>query len=78
MRNPTRPTRQRVRLLSAATTILAALALVGLSVSPAAAARGPVTTTEDYAFETWYCGYPMQVEGAFTSKVRERTEPVWR
>ncbi|WP_457098471.1 carboxylesterase family protein [Microbacterium sp. P5_E9] len=78
MRNSIRPSSQRTRLLSAGTTIVAALALVGLSVSPAAAAgHGPTITTNsgDYSFESWYCGYPMQVVGHFTSKVRERQRP---
>jgi len=78
MRNSIRPSSQGTRLIRAGTTIVAALALVGISISPAAAAgNGPTITTNsgDYSFESWYCGYPMQVEGHFTSKVRERPRP---
>ena len=75
MRNSTRQPFHPTQRLKAATTILAALALVGLSISPAVAAGGPQTTTEEYAFETWTCGYPMQVEGEATSRLRERSDP---
>lgn len=47
---------------------------MGLSIAPAAAAA-PQSTFEEYAFETWTCGYPMQVEGELTSKFRERANP---
>lgn len=74
MRNSIRPAAHRTRLLAAG-TIFAALALMGLSVSPASAAGKPVTSTEEYAFENWECGYPLQIEGAVTSRHRERPNP---
>ncbi|WP_243073510.1 hypothetical protein [Microbacterium sp. SS28] len=74
MRASIRPTSSRTRLLAAGTTVLAVLALAGLASSPAVAA-GPQTTTEEYAYESWFCGYPMQVHGQFTSRFRERQDP---
>ncbi|MFH8250439.1 hypothetical protein ACH3VR_08765 [Microbacterium sp. B2969] len=54
---------------------IGALVLASLSVASAATAAGPVTTTEHYSFENWACGYPMQVDGQFTSRFRERQSP---
>ena len=75
MRNSIRPSIRRTRLLGAGTAILAAIALVGLAVTPAAAARGPVTTTEDYVYDNWSCGYPMEVKGQITTTFRDRPSP---
>ena len=79
MRNSIRPTSHGNRLLRAGTTIVAALALVGFSLSPAVAAGGPATpaspTTEQYEYVNWDCGYPMQVRGESTNNRRVRPNP---
>ncbi|HEX5856706.1 MAG TPA: hypothetical protein VFY91_01220 [Microbacterium sp.] len=49
--------------------------MLGLFISPPATAAPPETTTEHYSFEAWDCGYPMQVEGQFTSTLHERSNP---
>jgi hypothetical protein len=60
MPNTTPPTRSRRRLLGAATTVAVALALalVAFPISPALAAPStPVTTTNQYSYVNWNCGY---------------------
>lgn len=74
-RDSIRPHPRPTRLVSAGMTITAALALSGLSISPAAAAGAPTMTTGEYADESWVCGYPMQVEGEATVRFRERPDP---
>ena len=72
MRNSTRPTPDRRHRLRMAATIIAAVASVALFPSSPAAAGPPETTTGEYAFESWDCGFPLQVEGQFTSRHHER------
>jgi hypothetical protein len=58
MRNTTPPNRSRRRLLGAATTVAVALALVAFPISPALAAPStPLTTTNQYSYVNWNCGY---------------------
>lgn len=58
-----------------ARAVLAA-ALVGLALTPvSAAAAGPEERTEQYSFESWECGYPLQVEGEATHRFQQRPDP---
>ena len=68
------PSRSR-RSLLAGTALVAALAVAALAAPPAAVAGAPETVTEQYSFESWDCGYPMQVVGELNGKFRERTDP---
>lgn len=73
MRTSSRPNTPRLRALIASSA-LAALALAGASAAPAAAGP-PEVTTEQYSFEAWDCGYPMQIEGEVTSRFLTRPNP---
>jgi hypothetical protein len=75
MRSSIRSHAIRTRLLKGGTAILAAVAVVALSTSPAAAAGKPETVVGEYSDESWMCGYPMQVQGDATMRFRERSDP---
>lgn len=74
MRNSLRSA-SRLGLLGAGVTILTAVAIAGFSISPASAAGKPQISREDYGYESWACGYRMQVEGNLTIKFSERADP---
>lgn len=74
MRASTTHIRSHSRPLLVGATALLALAIAGLGAPPASAA-GPESFSEEYAFESWDCGYPMKVEGEVAGRFRERPNP---
>lgn len=73
MRTSSRSNNLRFRTLLVGSGI-AVLAMAGASCSSTAAGP-PETTTEQYAFESWDCGYPLQIEGEVTSRFLTRPNP---
>ena len=75
MRTSSRPNTPRLGALIAGSARRARRSGPGRRVGPPAAAGPPEATTEQYSFEAWDCGYPMQVEGEVTSRFLTRPNP---
>ncbi|WP_461472423.1 carboxylesterase family protein [Microbacterium sp. HJ5] len=75
MRASTTHNRSHSRPFVVAATLMLTLAMAGLGAAPASAGQPPGSFSEEYSFESWDCGYPMQVEGQVSGRFRERPNP---